>query len=101
MTGDCALAIANFLTNHSNPQTLNSVKERGSHGALRSQPADDLSRPDREPLRSPSYLVLRLVRPLVQARQSAVRRDAAPPALISVPGVRGLVSRRRRTCNRC
>ena len=59
------------------------------------------SRPDREPLRCPSYLVLRLVRPSVQARQSAVRQDAARPALVSVPGVRSPVSRRRRTCNRC
>jgi len=62
------------------PSTLNSVKERGSHGALRSQPADDLSRPDREPLACPSYLVLRLVRPSVQARRSAARPDAALPA---------------------
>jgi hypothetical protein len=59
------------------------------------------TRPDREPLRCPDYRVLRLVRPLVQARQSAVRQDAARPALVSVPGVRSLVSRRRRTCNRC
>ena len=60
-----------------------------------------LSRPDREPLRSPSYLVLRLVHPSAQARQSAVRQDAALPALVSVPCVRSLVFRRRRTCSRC
>ena len=39
-----------------------------------------VSRPDREPLRCPDYLVLRLVRPLVQVRPRAVRRDAARPA---------------------
>ena len=65
-----------------------------SHGALRFQPAADLTRLDREPLRCRDYLVVRLVRPWVQARQSAVRRDAALPELLSVPGVRNLVSRR-------
>jgi hypothetical protein len=39
-----------------------------------------VSRPDREPLQCPDYLVLRLVRPLVQVRPRAVRRDAARPA---------------------
>ena len=44
-----------------------------------------------EPLRCPSYLVLRLVRPSVQVRRSAARPDAARLALVSVPGVRSLV----------
>jgi hypothetical protein len=61
-------------------KSLKPVKERGSHGALRSQLVDDFSRLDREPLQYPSYLVLRLVHPSVQARRSAVRQDAARPA---------------------
>ena len=60
-----------------------------------------LSRPDREPLRCPNYLVLRLVRPSVKARQSAVRQDATRPALVSVPGVRSPGFRQRRICSPC